>query len=125
VTSPKPYQINSSVVLPPARPQAPATNPATVSWPLYSSTVARSVDTDRLPPLRILVVDDDAPIRNACSEIANSLGFATQSADSVSTARLALQHSSIDILLLDLKIPGGGGPPPPPYLNTFIYNNLS
>jgi DNA-binding NtrC family response regulator len=109
VTSPKPYQINSSVVLPPARPQAPATNPATVSWPLYSSTLARSVDTDRLPPLRILVVDDDAPIRNACSEIANSLGFATQSADSVSTARLAFQHSSIDILLLDLKIPGGGG----------------
>jgi DNA-binding NtrC family response regulator len=67
------------------------------------------MDADRLPPLRVLVVDDDPPIRNACSEIAASLGFATQAADSVSTARLALAHSSIDILLLDLKLPGGGG----------------
>jgi DNA-binding NtrC family response regulator len=66
-------------------------------------------ETDRLPQLRVLVVDDDAPIRNACSEIATSLGFSTQSADSVSAARLALAHSSIDILLLDLKLPGGGG----------------
>jgi two-component system response regulator HydG len=55
------------------------------------------------------VVDDDGPIRNACSEIATRLGFSTLSADSVSTARLALAHSSIDILLLDLKLPGGGG----------------
>jgi DNA-binding NtrC family response regulator len=67
------------------------------------------VETDRLPQLRVLVVDDDAPIRNACSEIATSLGFSTQSADSVPAARLALAHSSIDILLLDLKLPGGGG----------------
>jgi two-component system response regulator HydG len=55
------------------------------------------------------VVDDDASIRNACAEIAKSLGFATQAAESVPTARLALAHSSIDILLLDLKLPGGGG----------------
>jgi two-component system response regulator HydG len=84
---------------------------APLPWPLYHSTpsVERSVDPDHVPPLRILVVDDDAPVRNACSEIARSLGFSTQSADSVSTARLALAHSSIDILLLDLKLPGGGG----------------
>ena len=81
-----------------------------VSWPLHdSAVVARRVDPDHVPPLRVLVVDDDAPVRNACSEIAKSLGFATQSADSVSTARLALANSSIDILLLDLKLPGGGG----------------
>jgi len=96
----------------PARqPLAPAHQPAPVSWPHYDSaaSIARSVDADHVPPLRVLVVDDDAPVRNACSEIAKSLGFATQSADSVSTARLALTHSSIDILLLDLKLPGGGG----------------
>jgi DNA-binding NtrC family response regulator len=105
----KTFKIASSTILPPARSQVSIAQPTIVSWPLYNSALARSVDADRLPPLRVLVVDDDAPIRNACSEIATSLGFSTLSADSVSTARLALQHSSIDILLLDLKIPGGGG----------------
>ncbi len=108
MTTPKPYP-NNSVFPSPARSEALAPNRTTVSWPLRNSTLASSVETDRRSPLRVLVVDDDPPIRNACSEIATSLGFATQSADSVSTARLALQHSSIDILLLDLKIPGGGG----------------
>ena len=109
MTSPKPYPLSASVPLPSARPVALANHPNPVSWPSSNSAPSNSMDTDRLPPLRVLVVDDDPPIRNACSEIAASLGFATQAADSVSTARLALQHSSIDILLLDLKIPGGGG----------------
>jgi DNA-binding NtrC family response regulator len=111
VLTPKLYSPDSIVPLPPARPPTPAPATSTVSWPQYTSAypVARSTDTDQVPPLRVLVVDDDAPIRNACSEIATSLGFATQSADSVATARLALAHSSIDILLLDLKLPGGGG----------------
>jgi len=111
VLTTKLYSPDSIVPLPPARPQTPSPAPSNVSWPQYNSTfsVARGTDADRLPALRVLVVDDDAPIRNACSEIATSLGFATQSADSVSTARLALQHTSIDILLLDLKLPGGGG----------------
>ncbi len=109
--TPKLYSPGSIEPLPNVPQQAPAPPPPSVSWPQYDPTlpVARSTDTDRLPPLRVLVVDDDAPIRNACSEIASSLGYATQSADSVPGARLALAHSSIDILLLDLKLPGGGG----------------
>ena len=84
---------------------------ATLSAPPPGSQpfLARPNDTVPLPPLRVLVVDDDPPVRNACAEIATGLGFTTQTADSVSTARLALAHSSIDILLLDLKLPGGGG----------------
>lgn len=74
-----------------------------------SSLPTGSIEADRLPQLRILVVDDDSPVRNACSEIAKSLGYATQSAESVPAARLALAHNSVDILLLDLKLPGGGG----------------
>jgi DNA-binding NtrC family response regulator len=111
VLTPKLYSRDSILPLPPIPQQAPAPTPVTVSWPHYNATypVTRSADTDRAPALRVLVVDDDSPVRNACSEIATSLGFVTQSADSVSTARLALQHSSIDILLLDLKLPGGGG----------------
>ena len=90
---------------------APSYAVPTYAAPTYAAptSAGSNIDTDRLPQLRVLVVDDDAPIRNACSEIAVSLGFTTQVADSVSTARLALAHSSVDILLLDLKLPGGGG----------------
>ena len=109
--TPKLFSPDSIVPFPPIPQQAPAPSHPTVSWPQYKPTylVPRSTDADHAPALRVLVVDDDSPVRNACSEIATSLGFATQSADSVSTARLALAHSSIDILLLDLKLPGGGG----------------
>jgi two-component system response regulator HydG len=92
-------------------PNAQQSVPAAIATPAYgsSSLASRSIDTNRLPQLRILVVDDDSSVRNACTEIAKNLGFATQAAESVPTARLALAHNSIDILLLDLKLPGGGG----------------
>jgi DNA-binding NtrC family response regulator len=92
--------------------QLPSTSmvsPPTPAPELVSVAFASSnLDSDRVPRLRILVVDDDAPIRSACSEIATNLGFFTQVAESVAAARLILAHSSIDILLLDLKLPGGG-----------------
>jgi two-component system response regulator HydG len=54
-------------------------------------------------------VDDDDPVRNACSEIARGMGFAVQVADSVPSARAVLKLQAVDLLLLDLKLPGGGG----------------
>jgi two-component system response regulator HydG len=62
-----------------------------------------------LPPLRILVVDDDAPVRKACCEIVSGMGFVPLSAGSVPEARAVLEQQQIDMLLLDLKLPGGGG----------------
>ena len=62
-----------------------------------------------MPPLRLLVVDDDAPVRKACSEIAAGMGFVCFSAGSVPEARAALKLHPVDMLLLDLKLPGGGG----------------
>jgi len=62
-----------------------------------------------LPPLRILVVDDDAPVRRACCEIMSAIGFIPLSAGSVPEAREALKQHSVDMMLLDLKLPGGGG----------------
>jgi DNA-binding NtrC family response regulator len=59
--------------------------------------------------LRVLVVDDDVPVRRACAEIASGIGFAVRAADSVSSARAALVQSPVDILLLDVRLPGGGG----------------
>lgn len=57
----------------------------------------------------LLVVDDDDPVRNACCEISRRMGFIVQSADSVPAARNLIKSHPVDLLLLDLKLPGGGG----------------
>jgi DNA-binding NtrC family response regulator len=62
-----------------------------------------------MPQLRLLVVDDDAPLRKACEEIAAGMGFLTAAAASVSEALEAIQQDRPDLVLLDLRLPGGGG----------------
>ena len=74
-----------------------------------SSSRADSLYLQRSTQLHLLVVDDDAPVRNACAEIATGMGFLTLTAESVPAARLALEQKAFDLLLLDLKLPGGGG----------------
>jgi two-component system response regulator HydG len=66
------------------------------------------VDVD-LSALHILVVDDDDPVRRACCEIATGMGFMVHGAESVPSARSILKHQPIDLMLLDMKLPGGGG----------------
>jgi DNA-binding NtrC family response regulator len=61
--------------------------------------------------LHVLVVDDDEAVRKACCQIAAGMGFAVAGADSATAARAILKHQRIDLLLLDLKLPGGGGLP--------------
>jgi CheY-like chemotaxis protein len=79
------------------------------------SPAARSAEkfafpAGELPPLRLLVVDDDPSLRKACCEIATGMGFITLAADSVPEALNVLaQQQQVEMLLLDLKIPGGGG----------------
>jgi DNA-binding NtrC family response regulator len=62
-----------------------------------------------MPELRILVVDDDSSLRNACCEIALGMGFIALAAGSVPEALTILAEQPVDLLLLDLKLPGGGG----------------
>src|SRR5665213_2084058 len=63
-----------------------------------------------MPALRLLVVDDDASLRKACCEIASSMGFVALPAGSVPEALSVLKdEQTVDMLLLDLKLPGGGG----------------
>ena len=58
--------------------------------------------------LNLLIVDDDRTIREACREVAQSLGFNTQVAESAEHAYRLLDSSSADAVLLDLR-PGSGG----------------
>jgi two-component system response regulator HydG len=63
-----------------------------------------------MPPLHLLVVDDDVPLRKACCQIAAGMGFVPLAAGSVPEALAVLKEQQpVDILLLDLKLPGGSG----------------
>src|ERR1700746_2031547 len=59
--------------------------------------------------LNLLIVDDERSIREACREIAQSLGFNTFAADSAEHAYRQLESQGIDAVLLDLRLPGAGG----------------
>ena len=61
------------------------------------------------PALRLLVVDDDAALRKACCDIAAQMGFVPLAAGSVPEALELMKQQPVDMLLLDLKLPGGGG----------------
>jgi len=96
-------ELNSPAVSPPS----PRNVPAGVS---QIAAVGESAHLPKgLPPLRILVVDHDPALRNACCEIASRMGLAPLSAGSVPEALEAMKQARVDLLLLDLKIPGGGG----------------
>jgi len=59
--------------------------------------------------LNLLIVDDERAIREACREVAVSLGFSTYVADSAEQASRALESQNFDAVLLDLRLPGAGG----------------
>lgn len=65
--------------------------------------------SEHLGLLHVLVVDDDDAVRKACCQIAAGMGFEVTGAESATAARAILKERSIDMLLLDLKLPGGGG----------------
>lgn len=57
----------------------------------------------------LLVVDDDESSRVVSCETARGMGFNVHCAESLSRAQSLLSVQPIDLLLLDLKLPGGGG----------------
>lgn len=59
--------------------------------------------------LNLLIVDDERAIREACREVAISLGYSAYIADSAEQAYRALEAQSFDAVLLDLRLPGAGG----------------
>jgi PAS domain S-box-containing protein len=58
---------------------------------------------------RILVIDDDAYIRNACSDFLLSEGYAVSSAESGEKGIELLRKSDFELVLTDFKMPGMDG----------------
>jgi len=62
------------------------------------------------PPMpRVLVVDDEPPIRRFLRTSLTAQGYQVFEAEDGPAARTALQRNAIDILVLDLGLPGADG----------------
>ena len=59
--------------------------------------------------LNLLIVDDERAVREGCREAAQIAGFNTFVADTAEHAYKLLDTQNIDIVLLDLKLPGASG----------------
>ncbi len=59
--------------------------------------------------LNLMIVDDERAVREVCREVAQTLGFNASVADSAEQAYRLLDTQNIDVVLLDLKLPGAGG----------------
>ncbi len=59
--------------------------------------------------LNLLVVDVERAVRDGCREAAQLAGFVTHAADTAEHAYKVLDSHAIDIVLLDLKLPGASG----------------
>lgn len=59
--------------------------------------------------LHVLVVDEDATIRRACCEIAESHGFASHGVEYLDAARGLIESNSVDMVLVDQRAAMGPG----------------
>jgi putative two-component system response regulator len=59
--------------------------------------------------VRVLVVDDQEPVRTVLGRILKGVGYLVAEADSVSAARRELSRSSVEVILLDLTMPKESG----------------
>lgn len=57
----------------------------------------------------ILIVDDDAALRETLGDFLAAEGYAIRHAGNVAEARLALERAAPDLMLLDINMPGGDG----------------
>jgi CheY-like chemotaxis protein len=63
------------------------------------------------PRARVLIVDDDAGVRNVCSTLLRALGYRTDVASNGATALASLHGNDqqVQLVLLDLELPGMHG----------------
>jgi len=59
--------------------------------------------------LNLRIGDDERSIREGCRDVAQGIGYSTYIADNAEHAFRVLDTTSIDVVLLDLRMPGLGG----------------
>ena len=74
---------------------------------LAVSSMPSLSETPRADLLNLLIVDDERSVRDGCREVAQSLGFSTFVAEKAEHAYRVLEAQNIDVVLLDMRLPGG------------------
>jgi two-component system response regulator HydG len=59
--------------------------------------------------LNLLIVEDERSVRECCRDVARSLSFTTQLAESPEECYRILNSVNVDVVLLDLRLPGSNG----------------
>ncbi len=67
------------------------------------------MEPDVTPANTILVVDDDASIRDAIAEFLGGHGYAVRTARSAATGEQELARAPVDLIVLDVMMPGEDG----------------
>src|SRR5215472_530471 len=60
-------------------------------------------------PMSVLIVDDEQTVRDTCAAVASQSGMKTIAVATAEEALEVLEHSAVDILLTDLKLPRANG----------------
>src|SRR5690349_9832599 len=60
-------------------------------------------------PGRILLVEDDEPLRTTLSEVLRDEGYSVASVGDVASAQSMLASASFDVIVLDVMLPDGDG----------------
>ena len=60
-------------------------------------------------PMNILIVDDEQSIRETCATVSEQCGMKAAAVATAEEALEVLEHSAIDIVLTDLKLPRSNG----------------
>src|SRR5437763_14034061 len=59
--------------------------------------------------LNLLIVDDERAVREGCRQAGEALGFQTHVAEHAEGAYRLLETHGIDVVLLDMRLPGASG----------------
>ncbi|HVO59710.1 MAG TPA: sigma-54 dependent transcriptional regulator [Terriglobales bacterium] len=73
------------------------------------ATIPVSSQVERANFLNLVIIDDERSVREACREVAQSLGFNAFVAESAEHGYRIIESHSADAVLLDLKLPGADG----------------
>lgn len=72
-------------------------------------SVPITAQVERANFLNLVIIDDERSVREACREVAQSLGFNAFVADTAEHGYRMIENHSADAVLLDLKLPGADG----------------
>jgi len=75
----------------------------------FIETVERTDKPKDSNALTVLIVDDESAVRESCRDVAETLGFVTYVADSSQEVTRILETETVDVVLLDVRIPGSNG----------------